>query len=131
MVSTMSRHVRRLESRIQKIKQEISALGPLRPGTLSQQFNVCGKAGCRCKAAPPQKHGPYYQLSFTWQGRSSTHFVRRKDLKDTEQQLQNYRRLRELVDEWATLGMELSQLRIQEKPSRDAAPRARRRQALG
>ena len=127
MVRAMSRRVRTLETRIQKIKQEIAALGPLRPGTLSQQFNVCGKPGCRCKATPPQKHGPYYQLSFTWQGRSSTHFVRREDLKAAEEQLRNYRKLRELVDEWATLGMELSQLQLQEKQSPDPGHRARRR----
>ena len=127
MVRAMSRRVRTLETRIQKIKQEIAALGPLRPGTLSQQFNVCGKPGCRCKATPPQKHGPYYQLSFTWQGRSSTHFVRREDLKAAEEQLRNYRKLRELVDEWATLGMELSQLQLQEKQSPDPDHRARRR----
>lgn len=128
MVSTMSQRVRTLESRIRKIKQEIAALGPLRPGTLSQQFNVCGKAGCRCKATPPRKHGPYYQLSFTWQGRSSSHFVRRKDLEAVEKQLRNYRRLRELVDEWATLGMELSQLHG--KPSLPSGRPARRRQTL-
>lgn len=117
-----------LESRIQKIKQEIAALGPLRPGTLSQQFNVCGKPHCRCKANPPQKHGPYYQLSFTWQGKSSTHFVRREHLQTVEEQLRNYKKLRELVDTWATLGMELSHLQLQqERPLKSAAkPRKRR-----
>ena len=125
----MSNRVRALESRIRKIKQEITALGPLRPGTLSQQFNVCGKPGCRCKATPPQKHGPYYQLSFTWQGRSSSHFVRRVDLKTAEKELQNYRKLRELVDDWVTLGMELSQLQLHEKQSSEPSRARRRRQA--
>jgi len=58
-----------LEVRIEKLKQEIARLGDLRPGKLSQQDNVCGKADCRCKADPPQKHGPYYQLSFTERGK--------------------------------------------------------------
>ena len=121
----MSHRVRALESRIQKIKKEIAVLGPLRPGTLSQQFNVCGKPGCRCKATPPQKHGPYYQLSFTWQGKSSSHFVRREDLKTAEEQLRNYRKLRELVDDWITLGMELSQLQLHEKQTAEASRRTR------
>ncbi len=128
MTTIMSHRVRALESRIHKIKQEIAALGPLRPGTLSKQYNVCGKAGCRCKATPPQKHGPYYQLSFTWQGKSSTHFVRHEDLETAEEQLRNYRRLRELVDDWITLGMELSQLELHEKQS-EPSRRARRHRA--
>jgi hypothetical protein len=44
-----------LERQIEKTKQ---ALGDMRPGSLSTQYNVCGKLGCRCKADPPQKHGP-------------------------------------------------------------------------
>ena len=104
-----------LEKRIQKIKQQISELGDLRPGALSQQYNVCGSPGCQCKASPPIKHGPYYQISFTRHGKSSSQFVRDEDLKEVQQQLENYRRLRELVDEWITLSAQLSTLRLREK----------------
>ena len=38
-----------LEEHIQRIKTELASLGDMRPGSLSKQFNVCGKAGCRCK----------------------------------------------------------------------------------
>jgi hypothetical protein len=108
----MSRPMRSLETQIQRIKQELATLGDLRPGNLSQQFNVCGKLGCRCKADPPRRHGPYFQISYTWQGRSHTQFVRKDDLPTVEQQLQNYLRLRELLDEWIEAGIALSQLRI-------------------
>ena len=104
-----------LEKRIQKIKQQIAELGDLRPGALSQQYNVCGSPGCQCKASPPIKHGPYYQISFTRHGKSSSQFVREEDLKQVQQQLENYRRLRELVDEWITLSAQLSTLRLREK----------------
>jgi hypothetical protein len=104
-----------LEKRIQKIKQQIGELGDLRPGALSQQYNVCGSAGCQCKASPPIKHGPYYQISFKRHGKSSSQFVREEDLKEVQQQLENYRRLRELVDEWITVSAQLSTLRLLEK----------------
>ncbi len=107
-----------LEARIQKIKQHITALGDLRPGNLTQQYNVCGKPDCRCKATPPIKHGPYYQLSFTWKGNSKSHFVRKQDLAVVKKQLRNYRRLRELLDRWMVLAMELSRLRLQRQPKR-------------
>jgi len=128
----MSHRVQVLERRIQKIKEQIAALGPLRPGTLSQQFNVCGKAACRCKADPPQKHGPYYQVSFNWQGKSSSHFVRRENVDIVEQQLRNYKTLRELVDGWVSLGLELSQLQLQEQRASQAraAPRSGKRRPV-
>ena len=104
-----------LEKRIQKIKHQIGELGDLRPGALSQQYNVCGSAGCQCKASPPIKHGPYYQISFKRHGKSSSQFVREEDLTEVQQQLGNYRRLRELVDEWITVSAQLSALGLREK----------------
>jgi hypothetical protein len=121
----MNRRPLSLEAQIAKLKQAIVRRGDLRPGKLSQQYNVCGKADCRCKADPPQKHGPYYQLSFTRNGKSSTQFVRNEDLAVVRQQLRNYQRLRELIDRWITLGMELSRLRLQQSPeqSRGVSPK--------
>ena len=104
-----------LEKKIEKIKQLIGEIGDLRPGALSQQYNVCGSSGCQCKATPPIKHGPYYQISFRRHGKSSSQFVRQEDVPEVQRQLNNYRRLRELVDEWITLSSELSRLRLREK----------------
>lgn len=108
-----------LEQRIQSIKREIASLGDLRPGALSMQYNICGNPSCRCKAVPPVKHGPYPQVSFTWRGKSTTQFVREDDVEEVRQQLANYHRLRELVDEWIGLALELSRTRLKQR--RDAA----------
>ena len=50
-----------LTDTIQRIKAALLALGDLRPGALSEQYNTCRTPGCRCKADPPQRHGPYHQ----------------------------------------------------------------------
>jgi len=125
----MNRRQPSLEARIETVKRAIVRLGDLRPGKLSQQYNVCGKADCRCKADPPQKHGPYYQLSFTRSGKSSTQFVRQQDLAVVRQQLRNYQRLRKLVDCWIALGMELSRLKLQPPPERSQTVSPKRQAA--
>ena len=111
----MERRLRSLENQIERLKQEIASLGDLRPGSLSEQYNVCGKAGCRCKASPPQKHGPYYQISYTRKGKSGSRFVQRQDLSEVKRQLKNYARLKELVDHWIELATELSNLRLEQE----------------
>ena len=116
-----------LEKRIQIIKQQISKLGDLRPGALSKQYNICGNPNCRCKADPPVKHGPYYQISFTRHGKSSSQFVREEDLIEVQQQLENYRLLRDLVDEWVTLSAQLSSLRLRDKRTAPAVEMKRRK----
>ena len=116
-----------LERKIAHLKARLIALGDLRPGSLSEQYNVCGTAGCQCKADPPRKHGPYYQVSFTWQGRSKSQFVRREHVATVRQHLRNYQRLRALVDEWIAAGLELSRLRLAEAISRPLSPRSPRK----
>jgi len=101
-----------LERQIEKVKRDLVALGDLRPGSLSTQYNVCGKPGCRCKATPPEKHGPYYQVSYTRKGKSSSKFVKQKDLPAVRQQLKNYERMKLLMDRWIELATELSTLRL-------------------
>lgn len=99
-----------VERQIAHLKQQLTALGPMHPGSLSEQYNICGKPGCRCKDPKnPQKHGPYYQLSFTWRGKSHTRFVRAERLAEVRRKMANYKRFRELTDEWVDLVVELEQ----------------------
>ena len=119
-----------LEKRIQIIKHQISKLGDLRPGALSKQYNICGTPNCRCKADPPVKHGPYYQISFTRHGKSSSQFVREEDLAEVQLQLENYRLLRDLVDEWITLSAQVSGLRLRQKRAEAAIEMKRRKSRI-
>jgi|SRR5215204_758445 len=86
--------------------------------------------GCRCKATPPIKHGPYYQISIKRHGKSTTQFVREQDLAEVQTQLDNYRQLRELVDEWITLSSEISSLRIHELREAAAAEKTTRKSRI-
>jgi hypothetical protein len=111
----MEKRIRALEAQIEKIKQDLLSIGDLRPGSISEQYNVCGKAKCGCKEDPPRKHGPYYQLSFTRKGKSGTKFVKRHQISTVRRQLKNYARLRTLVDRWIELSTELCQLNLDRK----------------
>ena len=107
--------IRQLEGAIEKTKTQIEKLGELRPGTLSEQYNVCGTPGCRCKAKPPQKHGPYYQLSYSLNKKSTTRFVKKEDLARIKKEIKDYAKLKMLVDRWVALATELSDLKVAPK----------------
>ena len=100
-----------LERRIEQVKRELAALGPMHPGSLGEQYNICGTPGCRCKdPKSPRKHGPYYQLSYTWRGKSSSRFVRLERVAEMKEKVANYKRFRELVNEWVDLVVELERV---------------------
>ena len=97
-----------IQRRIAQLQQELLALGPLHPGSISEQYNICGTPGCRCKDPQhPHKHGPYYQLSYTWRSKSSSRFLRPEQVGAMRQKVANYKRLRELLDTWVELAIEL------------------------
>jgi len=99
-----------IERRIEAIKRSLTKLGPMHPGSLSEQYNVCGKPRCRCKdPKTPRRHGPYYQLSFTWRGKSSSRFVRPERVTEIRHKVENYKRFRALVNEWVDLSVEQEQ----------------------
>jgi len=98
-----------LSEHIVRIKQELASLGPMRPGSLSEQYNVCGTPGCRCKdPKKPQKHGPYYHLNYTWRGKARTEFVKAEVVEAVRVQLENYKRFRALCAEWVDAALELA-----------------------
>lgn len=114
---------REIDHRIAAIKRELCSLGPLRPGSITRQYNVCGRPSCRCKADPPKRHGPYYQLSYTHQRKSSSEFVREQDLQEVQRQLDHYGRLRALVDEW--IGLEIQAARLARAARKSSARAAK------
>lgn len=102
-----------LELRIAKLKSKLMALGEMRPGSISQQFNVCRSPGCRCKDPKhPQPHGPYYQLSYVRHGKSTSQAVPKDYVPQAQRQLDNYKLFRKLSDEWVELALQHARLSL-------------------
>jgi hypothetical protein len=90
----------------------------MRPGSLSQQYSACQKPGCKCvDPVHPQKHGPFYQLSYTHGGKSTTQFVRPPFVPEVRKQLAAYQKFKALTQQWVTLALELCKLEMQEARS--------------
>jgi hypothetical protein len=109
--------MRKLQERIAALKSQITQLGTLRPGSLSRQYNVCGKPGCRCKdPKKPRRHGPYYQLNYVYGGKKTSEFVRPPNLKTVRTQLANYKQFRRLADQWVGSALKLARLELEKRP---------------
>ena len=75
-------------------------LGAIMPGSIREQYSVCGKAECACRdKINPRKHGPYNQLSFSTKGKSSTMFIKSPDLKVGKEMTIAYKEYRTLTQE--------------------------------
>ena len=106
-----TKEIARCRARIEEIKKYLSELGEMRPGSLSQQYNVCGNPTCRCKDKDnPQKHGPYYQVSYSHKGRSTTEFVKPDMVAETKKKLENFQTFKKLTAEWVDLSVTIAKL---------------------
>ncbi len=70
--------------------RELARGRPMVMGSLVEQYVTCGKPNCRC--ARGAKHGPLYYLYWKEQGRSRSLYVRRDQVHELRDQIDNYRR---------------------------------------
>ena len=109
---------KRIEAQIEKLKTELLKIGEMRPGSLSRQYSACQKPGCKCvDPVKPQKHGPFYQLSYSHRGKSTTQFVRPQFVPVVRRQLATYKKFKRLTEKWVALALELSKLNMEDARS--------------
>ncbi len=94
-----NKRLAQIERRIDKIKEELTRIGDMRPGSLTRQYKD-----------PETQSGPYYQLSYTLDMKSRTEYIRRDCVSDIRRQVSSYKRFKKLTAEWVALGIEHSRL---------------------
>ena len=108
-----------MEVRVERIKRQLQQIGEMRPGSLNQQRTICGRQGCRCQDPhSPQKHGPYFQLSYVHQGKSTTQFIPRDLVPPVVQQLDNYKTFKALTTEWVSLALAIAKEKLAAEKAR-------------
>ncbi|MCL0066241.1 hypothetical protein M1N79_05140 [Dehalococcoidia bacterium] len=92
-----------MEAEIACVKKNLMEFGRMHPGSLSKQKRSRG--------------GEYHHLSYSQGGKGHTKYVRPADVPEVVQELENYRRFRELTRRWVELEIELAKLRRDEGKS--------------
>jgi hypothetical protein len=110
MVSKSS--VQSCQARIAQIQRQLLALGPMRPGSVTRQFRICGTPNCRCvDPKHPRRHGPYYQVNYVYAGKKTAYYVQPVDLKAVRTELANYKKFRRLINRWIGLTVQIARIK--------------------
>ena len=110
--------IQKMEKRIEEIKGKLVSIGEMRPGSLNEQFTVCGPAyagrsNCRClDPKRPKKHGPYYQLSYVHKGKSTSQFVQKEWVGAVRSQVANYKRFKALTAQWVDIALTIAKEKL-------------------
>jgi hypothetical protein len=109
----------RLEREIAAVRQALLALGPMHPGSVSRQYQVCGRPGCRClNPQRPQRHGPYHKLAYVHRGKPVCRFVRADCVAEVKRRLAVYKTFRRLIDRWIKLSIQRGRTEFFGQPTR-------------
>jgi hypothetical protein len=93
-------------------KQLATALAQLDfvlPGSIVVRHMRCGKTPCRCKADPPELHGPYISWTRKVAGKTVTRLLDPDQLDRYQHGFDNARRLRQLIAELETLSLQATE----------------------
>ena len=85
------------QTQLAEAKAQLAELGPMRPGSLSQQYRD-----------PATKAGPFWQLSYTHNMRSRSRHVRADELAQIKPLLANFKRFRLLADRCVDLSVRIA-----------------------
>jgi len=88
-----------IQNRIQIIKQKLTEVGVMRPGSLTMQTR-----------STADKAFEYWQLSYTHKMKSRTDYVRKDLVKQTQAQVNEFKKFKKLMDEWTDLAIEQAKL---------------------
>lgn len=85
------------QAQLARTQAELAQLGPMRPGSLSQQYKD-----------PVAQTGAYWQLSYTHNMRSRSRYVRPTEVARIKSLLANFKRFRALVDRCVDLSVKIA-----------------------
>ena len=88
-----------LRRRRRTIEDQLTALGDLRPGSLTPRYRKCGKPTCHCAAQGDPGHGPSWSLTWAVEGKTRTRIIPAEAVEETQAQIAEYRRARALTRE--------------------------------
>ena len=92
----------------QRIIDQLANIDFAMPGTLLTRWMPCGKPNCRCKADPPQLHGPYHQWTRKIDGKTRTVRLTTEQADRYQHWFDNAKTIRTLTAELEALTNEIA-----------------------
>lgn len=90
-----------------RIATALAGIGLALPGSLTVRAYRCGKANCRCRAEPPQLHGPYAFWTRKVDAKTVTRILSDDELAEYQPLFDNARKLRALVSQLQDLTLQI------------------------
>jgi len=103
-----------IEKKLGRLQRRLARIGNMRPGTLSVQYRD-----------PAAQKTPFNQISYTYQGRSRSEYVRQDNLDAVRREITAYKRFKSLCSELVDLSIQASRIRCGTRPTQKRTQKAK------
>lgn len=117
-------HIDALEKRRERLLAALSAIGDLRPGSLTERYRRCGKPTCHCATEDAAGHGPSFSLSRQVHGKTVTRIIPAAAVARTRAQIAECQRFRRLCSEIIEVSERLCDARLKRNQAASATATA-------
>jgi len=90
-----------LISKIKDIKEELSQIENMRPGSVTKQFYKRG-----------DKKWPYWQISYTQNKKSKTEYLKDEFVDEIKIEVKNYKKFKKLIEKLVEFNIQLSKEKL-------------------
>ncbi|MFT4215856.1 MAG: hypothetical protein QM619_01540 [Micropruina sp.] len=86
-----------LQRRYRTLAAQLADVGYIAAGSITRRHTRCANQNCRCRADPPQMHGPYWQWTAKVDGKTVTRRLTQTEAELYQQWIDNDRQLRAIT----------------------------------
>jgi hypothetical protein len=120
-----------LETKRDRLLQQLQTLGDFRPGTISVNYRKCGKKNCVCAKPGHRGHGPQFLWNTTQGGKSRAQSLQLgPELEKARKELENYHQFLQLSKELVAVNEQICRFRPVEPVQNDAELQALKKTLL-
>ena len=114
MTHSTSRQLLTLQRRYRALAAQLADVGYIAAGSITHRRTRCGNPNCRCRADPPQMHGPYWQWTAKVNGKTVNRRFNETQATLYQEWIANDRQLRDVITQMRHIAAAATELMIHE-----------------
>ena len=100
----------RLTLEFAEARGDLTRLGFVLQGSLSERWMLCGKIDCACKRDPDARHGPYYQWGRKTRGKTVSSYLSLEQAALCKRWIGNNREMEKIVKRLRRISLRAARL---------------------
>ena len=114
MARSAAQRLATYQQRYQELADQLPDVGYIAAGSITRRHTRCATPNCRCRAEPPQLHGPYWQWTAKVNGKTVTRRLSDPEAQLYQRWIANDRQLRAIITQMRQVAAKANELIINE-----------------